>query len=221
MAGVARPKRIQLFQAGKRPAPPALLQDSQRLTEEFEPARDLMEWQRRAFLEKESPLFNPDHAHLQQAEIGVLWTNIANSKQMRAIAGTAEIPNVQGPTWTKKRMEWQLRAWFGAVPDFLITLDAVYAASCDDASFAALVEHELYHCAQAVDVFGLPKVRQDGTPVWSIRGHDCEEFVGVVARYGAGKAAGGTLALVRAAQKAPSVAAADIASVCGTCLRAA
>lgn len=55
-------------------------------------------------------------------------------------------------------------------------------------------------------------------PKLGIRGHDVEEFVGIVRRYGAGD----TAKFVAAAQRAPEVGHADIARACGTCiLRAA
>lgn len=52
-------------------------------------------------------------------------------------------------------------------------------------SSAPLVEHELYHITQATDDFGAPKFNKEGQPVLKLRGHDVEEFVGVVRRYGA------------------------------------
>jgi len=48
------------------------------------------------------------------------------------------------------------------------------------------LEHELYHIVQSVDEFGAPKFNRDtGMPTLTLRGHDVEEFVGVVRRYGA------------------------------------
>ena len=75
--------------------------------------------------------------------------------------------------------------------------------------------------AKAVkDEFGAPKFNQQtGRPSFTMRGHDVEEFVGVVRRYGA--EATGVRALVDAANAGPEIAAADIAQCCGTCLRAA
>jgi hypothetical protein len=152
------------------------------------------------------------------ADIGILWTNCDNSRNMRVVLGQAELmPPMAMGKWPRARAVQQIEEWFGAVPDFLITLSAPAAAGMDDASFCALVEHELYHCAQAEDQYGMPKFKQDGSPSFCIKGHDVEEFVGVVARYGA--AATGVTAMVEAAQRAPLVAAASIAGVCGTCLR--
>ena len=105
--------------------------------------------------------------------------------------------------------------WFGYVPSFLITLAADYCAGCSDAEFCAIVEHELYHIAQALDKYGEPKFTEEGLPRLKLRGHDVEEFVGVVRRYGASE---GVKALVEAANNPPEVAKINIARACGTCL---
>jgi hypothetical protein len=80
------------------------------------------------------------------------------------------------------------------------------------------VEHELYHIAQRTDEFGAPAFTQDGYPKLGLRGHDVEEFVGIVRRYGAGAGAGDTAKLVAAAQRDPEIGALNIAQACGTCL---
>ncbi|WP_420376855.1 putative metallopeptidase [Sinorhizobium medicae] len=48
-----------------------------------------------------------------------------------------------------------------------------------------------------------------------MRGHDVEDFVGVVRRYGADAA--GVRAIVDAANRPPEIARANIAHACGTC----
>lgn len=214
------PSEARIFAPGARPVPAAEVIDPQSGEVVFAAAGDVCEWARAAFMAENSPLYNSEHDHLVEAHVGVLWTNAPNAKNGNRVVGTAEIPTVNGSKWLKLRMEWQLRQWFGAVPDFLITLDAVYAAAASDALFCALVEHELLHCGQAKDEFGQPRFTREGAPVLTIRGHDCEEFVSIVARYGAGNAAGSTLALVEAARRGPAIAEADIARMCGTCVRA-
>lgn len=203
-----------------RPMPPPDLANDLRYPEGFDPAPGVAAWLMGTFIGDDAPLRNPDHAHLQFAQIGVLWTNVPNSRQMRAVAGTAGIPGVQGDKWTKARAEFQLREWFGDVPDFLITLDAVYCAQASDAAFCALVEHELYHCGQQIDEFGCPRFTKDGKPKFGIRAHDVEEFVGVVRRYGLGAVHPDVGRLARAAGREPEVGRADVALACGTCLRA-
>jgi len=200
-----------------RPVPPADLLSG---PERFEPAPDLRDWIFDTFIAEDGELANPDHEHLAHAEIGVLWTNVDNGRNMRTVIGQCELmPPMAMGKWQRARAVQQIEDWFGAVPDFLLTFSAQAAATMDDASFCALVEHELYHAAQKRDQYGAPKFTEDGRPSFAIRGHDVEEFVGVVARYGA--AAAGVSAMVEAANRKPSIALADIAGVSGTCLRAA
>ncbi len=187
--------------------------------ETFVPDEALREWIFATFISDDGALHNPDHAHLETAEIGALWTNVDNARQMRLVIGQAELmPPMAMGKWQRARAIAQIEAWFGAVPDFLITLHAAAAESMDDASFCALVEHELYHCGQERDQYGAPKFTRDGAPKFAIRGHDVEEFVGVVARYGM---TGVVRDLVEVANAGPSIDLADIAGACGTCLRAA
>lgn len=176
----------------ERPYPPARLTDHGRV-DTFEPSADVASWARATFMLEGSPLFNPDHAilHTGQARIGWLWTNVEATRQSRRILGKAETPHYQGGGWTKARQAFQMREWFRGwwgfetEPEFIITLDALWCASAPDAAWCALVEHELYHCGQALDEFGGPKFsKETGRPVWKIRGHDIEEFTAVVRRYG-------------------------------------
>lgn len=199
-----------------RPYPPASLLDS--APETFIPAPELREWAQATFIDADAPLANPAHEHLIEAHIGFLWTDIPNARQGRAIVGMAEtgLPMGAMGRWAKARAVRQVTEWFGEVPDFIITIKAAHASDCDDASFCALIEHELYHCGQERDAFGFPKFSKDGRPKFGIRGHDVEEFVGVVARYGI--AATGVGDMVRAANKGPEIAAASVAGACGTCL---
>jgi Putative phage metallopeptidase len=188
----------------------------------FVAAPDVVDWIRDTFISgiARSPLANPDHGHLALATLGVLWTNEQNSSKGRAVVGMAEIFAPKGNAWQNARQEQQLREFFGGIlPDFILTLSAPYAIAIDDATFCALVEHELYHCAQALDQYGSPKFDRDGVPGWTIRGHDVEQFVGVVRRYGA-RAAGVDLLVVAAklAESQPIVRATEIAGACGTCL---
>jgi hypothetical protein len=206
-----------------RPQPPGYLiaYEDLDLLDRFEPAPDLLAWIMGTFIKEGATLENPEHAHLQFANLGVLWTNCDNSRNMRSVIGQAELmPPMAMGKWQRNRAAQQVEEWFGYMPDFLLTFSAPAAAEMDDASFCALVEHELFHCGVKRDRDGNPKFKQDGTPSFAIRGHDVEEFVGVVARYGA--VAAGVTAMVRAAQEQPSVGRAKLAGACGTCiLRAA
>lgn len=202
--------------AGGRPLPPPELFDISGPS--FVPAPELRAWAFDTFIRNGAALENPDHEHLKDAEIGFVWTSVPASRHMNQIVGQAEQPKFQGNKWSKRRQEEQIEQWFGSLPDFLITIDASYAAQCDDVTFCALVEHELYHCGQAKDDFGGPKFNQStGLPVYAIRGHDVEEFVGVIRRYGVGAGAGQTLAFIEAAQRGPEIGQAKVSGACGSC----
>lgn len=205
-----------------RPYPPEDLATFSEIemADRFIPAPDVLAWIKDTFLDEGSDLFNADHAHLRDASLGVLWTNCDNSRNMRSVIGQAELmPPMGMGKWQRARAIQQVEEWFGMMPDFLLTFSAPAAHGMDDASFCALVEHELYHCAQRQDQYGMPKFKEDGTPSFGIRGHDVEEFVGVVARYGAIDP--GVAAMVEVANRRPLVDAASITGACGTCLRAA
>jgi hypothetical protein len=201
-----------------RPRPPSALLSIDNVSS-FVPAPELVEWISATFLEDGAPLFNEDHQHLVYARLGALWTVVPNARNGRSIVGQAELGSTMGGMgkWTRARAEQQIREWFGGVPDFVITLSAPYAEQCDDATFCALVEHELSHCGQEPDEFGMPRFKKSGLPAFCMRSHDVEEFVGVVRRYGADAA--GVRAMIDAAATGPTVAAADISFACGNCQR--
>src|ERR1044072_890297 len=179
-------------------------------------ANEVRDWAFQTFIDEDSSLINPEHEHLRFANIGCLWSDAPNKRNGLAIIGTAELckpPNSLNK-WAKVGWEQQHREWFGEIPDFKITIYAPYAAAVDDVSFCALIEHELLHCAQAMDEFGFPKFTKQGMPKFAIRGHDAEEFVSIVRRYGARAGAGRTFELIKAAKYKPKVGLAKIAGAC-------
>jgi hypothetical protein len=138
---------------------------------------------------------------------------------MKRVVGEAEMPNFKGGAWQKARQEQQLEEWFGLVPDFIITLDSDFRHECDEVQFLALLEHELYHCGQQTDEFGMPKFsRSTGKPIFGMRGHDVEEFTGVVRRYGIGATGQDAIDFVQAATQEPEIAAVEIKALCGVCV---
>lgn len=206
-----------------RPMPPAEMVDGSAGAPDFAPAPDLATWASETFIDEDAPLLNEEHTHLRHANVGFVWTTVGNSRAGHRIVGQCEQmpPAVMGK-WARARAVFQIEQWFGYLPDFMITLDASYAAQCDDTEFCSLVEHELLHAGQEQTPFG-PKFRKSGKPAFAMRGHDVEEFVSIVRRYGAGAAAGATRELVEAAKHQPEIGAARISQACGTCrlLRAA
>ncbi|MBI6621189.1 hypothetical protein YA0783_23100 [Pseudomonas corrugata] len=201
-----------------RPMPPASLLELSELSDfgiRLTPAPEVWEWLQAEILADTGSIHNEDHAHLLDADIKIMWASSSFNKQGRTVLGQAEQVAFRAGGWQKARMEQQMRDWFGDVPSFIITLAADYCARCSDTDFCALVEHELYHLAQAYDREGQPAFTKTGAPKLQLRGHDVEEFVGVVRRYGASL---DVQALVDAANSPAEVGKLNIARACGTCL---
>lgn len=196
-----------------RPIPPADLLESMWLT--LRPAPEVWEWIQSEILATTGSIHNEDHAHLIDASIGVLWASSSFAKKGRSVLGQAEQLMIRAGGWQKARQEQQMREWFGEEPEFLITLAGDYCAQCTEAEFCALVEHELYHIAQKLDKYGAPAFTETGMPRLEMRGHDVEEFIGVVRRYGPSH---DVQQLIDAASRPPEVAKINIARACGTCL---
>lgn len=201
-----------------RPRPPSSLLDLSDLAVlgiRLAAAPDVWKWLKAEILADTGSIHNEDHAHLIDADIRVMWASSSFEKQGRRVLGQAEQVSFRAGGWQKARMEQQMRDWFGDIPDFIITLAADYCAACSDADFCALVEHELYHLAQATDQYGQPAFTKEGAPKLKLQGHDVEEFVGVVRRYGASP---DVQLLVDAANKPAEVGKLNISRACGTCL---
>lgn len=203
-----------------RPMPPANMGEfvDGKFSPCYVPAPEVFTWVRENILTEGGALHNEEHSHLLDADIAFLWAGDEYSKQMRRILGMTEEVLFRVGKWQKGRQEQQMADWFGRVPNWLITLDANYCAHCSDVEFCALVEHELYHIGQERDMYGAPAFTRDGMPKLAMRGHDVEEFIGVVRRYGVGESAGALARIVSAANAAPEVGAVSVAQACGTCL---
>lgn len=186
----------------------------------FEPANaEMWEWVRHTFLDEHSKLYNQDHEHLSSfdaPEISFLWAYSLCEAKDRRVLGQTERMMINVGGWRKGRQELQLIDWFGDVPKYIITLDARACDVMSDIDFCALVEHELYHIGHKrkketgefeFDSMGLPRL--------FLRGHDVEEFHGVVQRYGA---TGDVKKMVELANNGATISKANIAQACGTCL---
>jgi hypothetical protein len=110
----------------------------------FIPAGELVAWWMKTFIVDGSALFNKTHLHLQDAHLAALWTNVENKRRGQRVAATAEMPKPKpdASSWQKERFNYQLRSWFGAVPDFLITVDAYLWNESDDLSACATSEQD-------------------------------------------------------------------------------
>lgn len=200
--------------SGARPIPPECFADP--LNNRYMSAPEVLKWTRATILTRGGGLYNEDYAHLEYADVQFLWAPMGFVKAGRTVLGQCEEVTFRCGPWQKGRQQQQMADWFGAVPDFLITLDASYCLTCSDAEFCALLEHELFHIGQELDEFGAPMFTREGLPKLAMKAHDIEEFVGVVQRYGP---SADVRRLVDAANSAPTVALASISRACGTCLR--
>lgn len=204
-----------------RPNPPIELQEEYEAGL-FMPAPEIVAWIDATFLNEDHELYNEDHEHLKSASIKALWTNVPNVTKQVGVLATAEQPRppATGGKWAREKYKLQMRQWFGFEADsidFLLTFFAPEIINLSDKSFCASVEHELYHCAQAVDEYGEPRFRQsDYSPIFTIKDHDFTGFLGVVKRYGAIER--NQKEMVKLAKKMPEVNDFDIAAACGICV---
>ena len=182
------------------------------------PAPEVLKWARATILTEGGALYNEDHAHLEYADVQFLWAPHGYNKAGRTVLGQCEEVTFRCGPWQKGRQQQQMADWFGAVPEYLITLDASYCLTCSDVEFCALVEHELFHIGQERDEFDSPAFTKDGFPKLAIRGHDVSEFVGIVQRYGVGRPDGDVARMVAAATAGPELRGHVVAQACGTCL---
>lgn len=185
---------------------------------DFVPAPEVLTWVQEQILGEDGMLHNPEHRHLQFADLAFLWAAGGFTRQQRRVIGQTEEVAFRCNAWQKMRQEQQMREWFGRVPAYLITLDASYCRQASDAEFCALVEHELFHIGHKNDDFGQPAFTKEGLPKLGMRDHDVSEFVGVVRRYGVGDEGGYLAQMVRAAKAGPEIAPIRIAQACGTCI---
>ncbi|MCT9459238.1 hypothetical protein KTJ21_02640 [Acinetobacter baumannii] len=207
-----------------RPFPPQELIDKadEEETIRLAPAPDLMNWVIANFLTIGGPLHNPDHDHIaelihdNEEFLAFAWASSACMAKKRMVVGQCEKVMFNQGGWKKARQEQQMRDWFGYVPVYLITIDASYCEQATDRDFCALIEHELYHIGVERDEDGDPLISEmTGLPKHYLAGHDVEEFVGVVKRWGADES---VKRLIEVAKQAPFVSEVNISKCCGTCL---
>ena len=217
-------KRAEARAQRLRPMPPAGLGQHSFPDGTFPPrfmaATEVQEWVREFILTPGAALHNPDHKHLAEADWAICWAGCRAYRDQgtRRILGTAEKLQFQPHKWTSCRAEDAMLGIFGRAPEFLVTLCAEYCATCSDVEFCALLEHELYHIGHVGAAVGEPEFDREGKPKIALRGHDVEEFVGVVSRYGVGRADGALARLAAAARDKPTVSALNVSAACGLCM---
>ena len=82
--------------------------------------------------------------------------------------------------------EWMLFGLTGGEIDYLVIIDLEYWSGATPEEREILMFHEMCHMTIALDKDGVERFNNEtGLPVWALKGHDVEEFIEVVARYGA------------------------------------
>lgn len=185
----------------------------------IEPCPEVRDWAIAMFVDPGGPLVNPDHEHLQDARIEFLWTNegFYEFDGTQRVLGTAQLGRASGKAWAKVQRQEQLHRWFRGEPDFLIILDVINLSTARPEAICALVEHELMHCSFKKDEFGDPKLDKYGEYQWSMRGHDIEQFIGVMARYGPTSET--EEKFIQAAKDGPQFKGIELAGICGSCVK--
>jgi hypothetical protein len=183
----------------------------------IEASLDLQEWLMNTFVHEDGELWNEEHTHLRTANIAAIWTNVEYEDGLMPVAGMAEIVKVNGKPWPRAERTDHLCLLHGNIPQARIWLYAPYAVTLDDASFCALVEHELLHFAQKTDKEQQPMFDDEGRPVLTKRAHDVGEFISIVERYGVGAVHPNVRKMVEASKRKPLTAANSIQLACGTC----
>lgn len=207
-----------------RPFPPQELIDKVEEDEAIRlaPAPDLMKWVITNFLTIGGLLHNPDHDHIaellhdNEEFLACAWASSACVAKKRMVLGQCEKVMFNQGGWKKARQEQQMRDWFGFVPIYLITIDASFCEKANDSEFCALLEHELYHIG--VERYSDGEIiysDHTGLPKHYLAGHDVEEFIGVVKRWGANDS---VKRLIEVAKNPPFVSDLDISKCCGNCV---
>lgn len=119
-----------------------------------------------------------------EPDVAFLWRTGEWQRKGKSVLGSCGIPTVPGGD-NRKLFEWMLDRILGRFPDFLITINKDWYEGAPPKSREALVFHEMLHIDVARNEYGEMRLTREGTPIWTVGGHDLEEFNAVVARYGA------------------------------------
>ncbi|GAN83833.1 putative metallopeptidase [Gluconacetobacter entanii] len=118
-----------------------------------------------------------------EVRIAVFMRHFPKEKQGRIVLGELALPRFQGGLARLGSWLLQRATWFQG-PDYILMIDQDWWDGARPEAQEALVFHELMHAEHAVDRDGELKFDDEGRPVWSLKGHDLEEFREVVRRYG-------------------------------------
>ncbi len=131
-----------------------------------------------------------EHAHTVGAAFGVYLQEIQPVLHGTPCAAHVRVPRHQGPGAVADRFHpaMAFRRWFdGAMPQFIITIDAALWRDFDASRRECLVSHELLHIQPVLNDHGILKLNKDGTPMLELKeAHDTEVFDSEIIRWGPG-----------------------------------
>jgi hypothetical protein len=118
------------------------------------------------------------HHELVNCHIEYMFIKKAPKSKGRVKLGCVRLVTGRNAWLVGLNGERTTKTFLTGVPFFLMEISHdEWHARLDDSQKIALVDHELSHCAISYD-------DETGEPVLSTRGHDVEEFVGVISRNG-------------------------------------
>lgn len=119
-------------------------------------------------------LVGQHHPDIAEAQIGLAW----NGAWSADVDGKMQL----GKTKKASDLDRELHQF-----DFIILLNESAWRDFNPEQRAALLDHELCHCAPDCDDDGEQKQDERGRFLWRVRKHDVEEFHDVVKRHGCWK----------------------------------
>lgn len=109
------------------------------------------------------------HAHLREANIGILWRTTEWVSKGEPVLGDVFQPSGRERFWAEQVEEITL--------DYLLILNKPKWPSLASTQRTACIDHLLMHCEQGEE-------KKDGTSTWKKRSHDFEGFRAEIERHG-------------------------------------
>lgn len=130
-----------------------------------------------------------EHAHLQAATVGYVFRDDELRRHGKVIAAECILVEriLQADKRWSRLVKWALLRIMDQpeLPDFLVLIDRNLWAGYGPEEKLALIDHEISHAKYETEDDGeTPKLTKDGLYRWAIRGHDFEDFTGVIERNG-------------------------------------
>lgn len=130
---------------------------------------------------------HPVHQHLGDNDVQFGWLMRMDEKRKggKVELGSVHAVKTMAQGGFKDLFLQLLERMLGALPEFVVVINAAWWDQATDEQRRALVWHELAHVKQATDRYDAPRFDRDGLPVWAIVEHDITAFQSELAEFGA------------------------------------